>query len=233
MRPAARGVEEKRLAGRLRLPFEPELVDAVMRDVHPGRVEVEQLDRAFANPGADHDDLVGPARRVVVVAAAKDARCARERRGLVEVLQVVEGHHCRSARRRDRHGDRVVHDVGVGERMAEGARPVAQAGERPQPLRRAALDGDAVGDDGRQRAGDTGGIAWHDRDVCVRSDAAERTAQFTDVALRATGDAWVEREEAERDPHPSTLARFSHQARAVHPGNPGQTPQSRLMREPG
>jgi hypothetical protein len=68
------------------------VVDPVMDDAHPRRVEPKQLDGAVADEAARDDHEPRPSNGPVVRERAKGALGAREEPRQVEVLEVVQRH---------------------------------------------------------------------------------------------------------------------------------------------
>ncbi len=148
VRPAAGGVEQEGLA-RLSRGLEALVVEPVVDHSHRCRLEPEQLDRACADEGARADDERSRARRAMVGERPEGAFAAREELRQVEVLEVVEGNEARNGERGDTDRERIVDDLGAGERAAERCGTGGGERHRDQALGHASRRAVGVDDLGR------------------------------------------------------------------------------------
>ena len=169
-----------------------------MDDPDPFRVEPEQLDRAVAHEGADHDHAVGAAHRAVPRNGAERALGAREEVRQVEVLEVEQRDDRRFTHGRNAKRERVVHHVGRSEARAQ--RPWPQRGERhrreslPDRVRVAVLGCHVE----RQAAGAFGSDRWQEDAIAQLAVPREPVQKPAHVRLAAAELARYQGQE--RDP---------------------------------
>ena len=185
VRPWPGWVEEERLARHRGLGREAREVDAEVDRVHPLRIQFEPLDRPFAHPLADHDHLVGPPCSAVVGEPPEEPLASREELRQIEVLDVEERDDSGTRHRRNRHGERIVHDLGCLERGSEGARTDGRRHHRAKPSGR--RRGGAV--PGRHNRREAGPRVWgqrrNERLIRVTPYPRESACELPGVASRS------------------------------------------------
>jgi hypothetical protein len=169
--------------------------------VHPLRVQPELLDRPFAHPLADHDDLVGPPCGAVVSKPPEEPLASREQLRQIEVLYVEERQDGRTRHPRDRNRERIVHHVGCLELGSESAWTDSRRRHRTKPS--CGCRGGAVlgRHDRRNGAASIRGEGRHERLVRVTSHARESVCKLTHVRFAPARNPRDERQHAEGDTH--------------------------------
>jgi hypothetical protein len=121
MRPGACRVEQERFAYAA-VRVEDGRVDSMMDDADASWIEPEIAYRTVAHKRAWNDHPIGVTSGAIVREPPEQPHVTGYKRWKVEVQQVVQRHDPRLRRRRHGNRERVVDDVGRGERIACSSR---------------------------------------------------------------------------------------------------------------
>ena len=200
VRPRPRRVEQERLA-LLVAGAEALVVDAPRDRVDALGRDPQQLDRTAADELARHDHGVRVAGGALVRSRPEEPLGPREELGMIQMLEVVDGHGRGELERRQRNRERVVDGVQAGEARPQPAGPDRRERHRERSLGDAARVPVLRHRRLRQPLAGAECSGRRERDVVQCSHLRQAAREPARRRLRAADLAGDEREEAEPDPH--------------------------------